>query len=187
MKKTIFLCLLAVVLAGLSACSNTSVSRSKANNEVVATGSTSETTNTSGAVATALDSDYTQNKPDGLAIVFPDSASTYTTGLNWNVLRGVTSAETAAIEINGYRLHKYVAGSTNWNYIAATQMQTLASGNNEYVIKAFDAEDNVIDQISYQVNYQPGYTLPNVGAGLNIVFLLTLFVSSALLVRRQKA
>ena len=169
-----------VSLVALSACSNESVSKSKADDEIVATSAT-ETTG-SGTETTAVD----LTNPTGLSIVSPSTTGTYTTGTNWNVVRGVTSSDTNAIEVNGYRLHKYVAGSTNWNYIAATKMQTLSAGQNEYVVKAFDKDENVIDQVSFQINYQSGYVLPNVGAGLNVVFILTILLTFGLFLRRQK-
>lgn len=197
MKKAILLCLLIVSVTSLSACSNESVSRSKAKNTATTTSGTdvinkevtsadntnntvtvdstgnliAETTNNTKPVTT------TNGGVTKLAITYPSQTANHTTGSNWNVIRGIASVETAAIEVNGYRLAKFVAGSQNWNYIAAVKMETLKKGENEYVIKAFDANENVIDEMTYHINYQDGHALPNVGTNMNLILFLTLIFS----------
>ena len=198
MKKILFLNLLLFSLVIFSACSNKSISSSKAKE----TGSGTETSSntdksteksediTTNAEANEKESSNSlvkQNSPLGLTITNPSNKGNFTTGYNWNVIRGLTSTKTSAIEVNGYRLTKYVAGSQSWNYIAATKMQTLTEGDNEYVIKAFDADENVIDETIYHINYQNGHALPNVGTSLNITLLLTLIFTLNLFIRCRKA
>ena len=198
MKKTFFLCLLIISLTAISACSNQSVSRSKAKDaaeEVAQNEETNQsaeaTEKTEGESTNTQDGEakigLTNNNPNKLTITFPSQKANYTTGSNWNVIRGTASKETAAIEINGYRLQKFIAGSQNWNYIAAVKMQTLNEGENEYVIKAFDAEENVIDEMTYHINYQNGHALPNVGTSLNIILLLTFIFTLNFFIRRKQA
>ncbi len=198
MKKTLFLCLLLFSLVFFSACSGNSVSDSKAENTGTGTEVSSEkevnndeAENNSdkeknSKTENAAEAVNAQSQTAGLSITSPSKEANYTTGYNWNVIRGLTTTNTAAIEVNGYRLKKYIPGSQHWNYIAAVQMQTLATGNNDYVVKAFDADDNVINEITYHINYQNGHALPNVGTSLNIILFLTLIFSLNFFIRRHR-
>lgn len=53
-------------------------------------------------------------------------------------LEGRVPAGTAAVEVNGYRLNLFKAGSTSWRYLAETGLGTMKAGRNVYRIVAFD-------------------------------------------------
>jgi len=197
MKKTLFLCLILFSFIFFSGCSNNAVSESNA--EETESGTQVITENETKNLKIAENSEAEKNLGNDknneniskelteLTIISPSKTGTYTTAYNWNVIRGNTVAETVAIEVNGYRLQKYIAGNLSWNYIAATKMQTLQEGNNTYVIKAFDQNNNVIGETTYYLNYQNGHILPNVGTSLNFILLLTFIFSLNFFIRRQKA
>lgn len=182
MKKAIILTLFLALILTVTGCSNQSVSRSKAKDNV-------ETTKTAdGTGTTTLDGTNetgTNVVKNILSVTNPTQGEDYTTASNWNVIRGTVPTTTASIEVNGYKLRKYIAGSQEWNYIAATQMKTLKEGLNEYIVKAFDKEGNVIDDLTYKLTYQNGYVLPHVGTGLNLILMISLFASSLIFFRRK--
>lgn len=184
MKKALILFCLSFVLISTTACSNQSVSSSKAKEETPTATTTSATTDDTKneATTTAVDNNAAEQF---LAITSPSKGETYNSNLNWNVIRGTTSPETVSIEVNGYKLAKYISGSMNWNYIASTRMKTLEKGENIYAIKAFDKNGNVIETLEYVINYQNGYVLPSVGTGLNGLILFTIALSSLIILRRR--
>ncbi len=55
---------------------------------------------------------------------------------------GTVSSDTAAVEVNGYRLQLYEAGDTNYLYIANAELGNMKVGENIYSIVAIDEDGN---------------------------------------------
>lgn len=183
MKKTLILFVLTLVLLSNSACTNQSVSSSKAQDATTEEGAATTET---GAITTETGAtNATNGTTQNLSVTSPTKGEAYNTGLNWNVLRGTAPQGTVSVEVNGYKLAKYIPGSTTWNYIAATRMQTLKEGENAYTIKALDAEGNLLQKLEYVIHYQNGYALPNVGTGLPLLVLLSFVTAGAIFFRRR--
>lgn len=182
MKKAFILTLFASLLLSFSGCSNESVSRSKAKDNAKTTAENSEN-GTGSEVNTETTS--TTDTTGTLSITTPTRGEEFNTASNWNVIRGTVPANTYSIEVNGYKLRKYTPGSTDWNYIAAEKMQTLKDGLNEYAVKALDKEGKTIQELTYKINYDNKHTLPNVGASLNLMILISLITGGLLFTRRK--
>lgn len=75
------------------------------------------------------------------------------------VLRGTVSSSTTAVEVNGYRLTKYVSGATSWYYTADTKYSNLKEGQNEYEITAVGANGEKAST-TIKINYAPATPLP---------------------------
>lgn len=180
MKKNLALFSLLILLTlSVSACTKKSVSSSKAESkkELRETTQTSVEEGLQQPVVTSL-----EDLTNGLKITTPTAGTDFKTGNAWNVIRGVAPAEAVSIEVNGWNLHKFIPNSGNWNYIASTKMQTLAEGENTYVVKAFDVEGNVIAETTYLIDYSADYALPYVGNSLSLVIVMTLLMTTFFLI-----
>jgi len=58
---------------------------------------------------------------------------------------GTVASNTAAVEVNGYRLQLYEAGSTEYLYIANAELGNMKVGDNTYSIVAIDEDGNESD------------------------------------------
>lgn len=95
--------------------------------------------------------------PGVLTVTSPIEGTTYSvpatsTGF---LLEGGTSANTATVWVNGYRLRLYEAGKTFWNYIASTELSTLQRGENQYEVIARDSENRIIDRLIFTATFNP--------------------------------
>lgn len=123
---------------------------------VVNTGSTIGTTPSSAAPAQIDEATLPQNAPltAGVITVTAPTAGTAHTATGSEILiEGTTSAQTASVWVNGYKLQLYKAGVTRWNYIAKTDFGTLKRGTNVYKINARDANNQILDSFTYTVQY----------------------------------
>ena len=93
--------------------------------------------------------------PGVLRITGPSTSSPFMTGSGELLLEGVTSAKTASMWVNGYRLRLYLPGKTTWNYIASASLGTLKRGDNAYAITARNEKGEVLDRMSYTIQYVP--------------------------------
>lgn len=190
MKKTLIFVLFTLLLVSVSGCSNQNVSRSKAKTNtsieekiLLAANTDAENVTTTGS--NVIEVTTTSSNNSSINIIAPSQGEDYISTSNWNIIRGTTLANTASVEVNGYKLRKYIAGNTDWNYIASTKMQTLSEGKNTYAIKTFDVNGDLIDKISYVIHFQNGYFLPNVGTRLEILFLISFILSFSIILRRK--
>lgn len=71
------------------------------------------------------------------------------------LLEGLTSAVTASIWVNDYRLQLYRPGVVTWNYIVSTAIKTLKRGTNVFTIVARNAKEEILDAMTYTVEYEP--------------------------------
>lgn len=121
---------------------------------VVSTGST--VGNTSSVAAPIDETKLPQNAPltpGVIAVTGPAAGTSFTATGSDILIEGTTSAQTAAIWINGYKLQLYKPGKTYWNYIAKTDYGTLKRGTNVYKINARDKDNNILDSFTYTVTY----------------------------------
>jgi hypothetical protein len=91
--------------------------------------------------------------PGMLKVTGPTAGTAHTATGSEFLLEGTTSADTASVWINGYRLQLYTPGKTFWNYIASTAFQTLKKGTNLYTIVARNAKNEILDRMEYTVTY----------------------------------
>lgn len=97
-----------------------------------------------------------QNSPTAagtLSITAPTAGLPYTSTGSEVLIEGKTSPQTDSIWVNGYKLRLYTAGKTYWNYYAREQYGTLKKGKNTYVVNARDAKGNILDTLTYEIDY----------------------------------
>lgn len=70
------------------------------------------------------------------------------------LMEGTTSKDTVSMEVNGYRLQLFKPNGGYWNYIAALQYANLKPGTNTYVIVARNSKGQVLDRLTYKVEFQ---------------------------------
>ncbi len=87
-------------------------------------------------------------------ITEPSTDANYTTNEPSFFIRGTTSSNTAAIEVNKYRLQLYEAGSTKWTYLADAELGTLKPGENVYTVVAYNAADEASEEETITINYE---------------------------------
>ncbi|MBN2096638.1 hypothetical protein JW752_04580 [Candidatus Peregrinibacteria bacterium] len=103
------------------------------------------------------------------------SKSVLETDKGYHFIEGTTPATTEKIVVNGYTLNKYKPGSTKWSYIAAVALGTLKQGENNYTVRAFDAESNELGSETFSIMYsgiEAGKLVPT-GNGLGFTLILT--------------
>lgn len=94
-------------------------------------------------------------RPGTLAVTAPAPGTSAThTGTGF-LLEGTTIADTASMWVNGYRLQLYEPGKTFWNYWALPRYDTLKPGTNAYRIVSRDAQNRILDAMTYTVEYRP--------------------------------
>ncbi len=94
-------------------------------------------------------------RPGTLAVTAPTPGTTAVhTGTGF-LLEGTTIAETASVWVNGYRLQLYEQGKTFWNYWALPKYDTLKRGRNVYRIVSRNAANQILDAMTYTVEYTP--------------------------------
>ncbi len=122
--------------------------------EGVVTGQTAATP--SSEAAQVEEKTLPQNSPlsaGSLSVTAPTAGLPYTATGSEVLIEGKTSAQTDSIWVNGYKLRLYTAGKTYWNYYAREQYATLKKGKNTYVINARNAKGEIIDTLTYEINY----------------------------------
>jgi hypothetical protein len=86
-------------------------------------------------------------------ITDPSAEGIFATEDDTLFIRGTTSSNTAAIEVNKYRLQLYKAGSTKWAYLADAELGTLKPGENTYTIVAYNAANQASEPVTITINY----------------------------------
>lgn len=90
-----------------------------------------------------------------LTVTLPTPGTTHTETGTGFLLEGATSAQTSTISVNDYTLQLYKPGKTTWNYIADVSLNNLKKGKNVYVIVARNSKNEILDQMTYTVEYSP--------------------------------
>lgn len=118
-------------------------------------------------------------QPKGKLAVTSFDGAFLKTNLSYNVVHGTVSSSTQTIEINDYKLLKYVPGQTEWSYIATTRFGTLKDGLNNYVVKTFDANGDQTDSLIFSIDYDaPAIpNLPDVGSSHWLILLISLMLA----------
>ncbi len=119
---------------------------------VGSTGSAASASSTQSSVALVDNAPLT---PGILAVTGPTPGASHTETGTGFLLEGKTSKGTDSIWINDYRLQLYKPGVTFWNYVADVSYGNLKSGTNAYEIVARNAKGEVLDRLTYTVEYQP--------------------------------
>ncbi|MBI5412307.1 hypothetical protein HZA43_04005 [Candidatus Peregrinibacteria bacterium] len=103
-----------------------------------------------------------------------------TTDKAYNAISGKAPKRTYKIKVNNYTLTRFRPGAAHWSYLAAASVNTLKKGENKYAVAAMDQEGNIIDELSFTINYEPALAskaLPAVGANLWISLLFAELLS----------
>ncbi len=91
-----------------------------------------------------------------LTVTGPTAGTTHAETGTGFLLEGKTSADTASVWVNNYRLQLYTAGKTTWNYIASVEYGNLKRGENTYKIVARNEKNEILDTMEYKVTFTPG-------------------------------
>lgn len=120
-------------------------------------GSVASTTPIAGSSSAPADETLLPNNvpllPGTLIVTNPTPGTHHTATGSEFLLEGATPTITDSVWVNGYRLQLYVHGKTFWNYIAATKYGTLKRGTNAYRINARNDKGEIIDSMTYTVEY----------------------------------
>ena len=95
----------------------------------------------------------------------------------YHLIEGTTPADTAKLLVNDYPLSKYKAGETKWSYIAAVSLGNLKKGDNNFVVKAVDADDKELGLKTFTITYQGIESAKLAATGMDsmsLAFLITL-------------
>ena len=94
----------------------------------------------------------------------------------YHLIQGTTPKNTDKIVVNDYTLTKYKTGDTEWSYVAAVSLGTLKKGENNYTIRALDAEGNEIASESFTIVYDgiESGVLASTGNNLTLIGFLTI-------------
>jgi hypothetical protein len=93
----------------------------------------------------------------GVTITEPNGGESFTTSETEFDIKGAVPANTAKVEVNGYKLTLYQAGDTAYKYSAKSSFGNLEIGEkNEYAVKAYDADDNLLGSASITIDVQSG-------------------------------
>ncbi len=57
--------------------------------------------------------------------------------------------------VNDYSLRLFKPGKTTWNYIASPDLKNMKVGKNTYVITSRNAKGEVLDKMTYEIEYRP--------------------------------
>lgn len=91
--------------------------------------------------------------PGSLTVSAPTTGAPYTATESEVLIEGNTSKDTDSVWVNGYKLRLYKSGATFWNYYARTQYGTLKKGKNTYVVNTRNAKGEILDTLTYEINY----------------------------------
>lgn len=111
-----------------------------------------------GVVEPADPSSLPQNaplEPGTLRVTAPVAGILAVLSGTGTLIEGETSPATAAIWVNNYRLQLYRPGTSAWNYIAEPALKNLKPGTNAYIIIARNAKNEVLDTLTYTIEYEP--------------------------------
>ena len=93
--------------------------------------------------------------PGTLTVTAPTAGTTHEETGTGFLLEGTTSATTASVWVNDYKLQLYKPGKTTWNYIVDVALNNLKKGKNVYTVVARNTEKEILDTLTYTVEYQP--------------------------------
>jgi len=197
MKKLIFVFValfMLVLITGCGARQNTirynngnDSEETEAAEETSEEGESDETTDDSEESGTESEEEEVSTPTGRLAVTSFDGAFLQTK-LSYNVVKGTVSSDTHKITINDYNLSKYLAGQTQWDYIASTRFNTLKDGLNSYVLKTYDRKGDQIDSLIFSIDYEAPVipeALPGVGASHWLALFAALMMTGSYTVFRR--
>jgi hypothetical protein len=108
----------------------------------------------------------------------------------YQLIEGTTPANTAKVLVNDFPLSKYKAGETKWSYIAAVSLGNLKTGDNNFTVKAVDANDTELGSKTFTITYKGLETAKLASTGpdnMMLAGLITFMVMGLLSLRRRNA
>ncbi len=93
--------------------------------------------------------------PGSLQVTIPETGTSHTETGTGFLMIGSTSEKTASIWVNDYKLQLYRPGRPSWNYIVDVAINNLKRGKNVYTIVARDKASQILDMLTYTVQYEP--------------------------------
>jgi hypothetical protein len=90
-------------------------------------------------------------QPGSVTITAPVPGTSATMTGTELLLEGTSPAEAASLWVNDYKLQLFSPAKRTWTYIAREEWGTVKVGTNTYVITARDAEDKILDRVTYTV------------------------------------
>lgn len=91
--------------------------------------------------------------PGSLTVTAPTTGAAFTATESEILIEGNTAKDTDSVWVNGYKLRLYKPGATFWNYYARTQYGTLKKGKNVYIVNARNAKGEILDTLTYEIDY----------------------------------
>lgn len=110
---------------------------------------------TSSPVADGALTDNAPIMPGSLGVTAPTAGTIHAETGTGFLIEGITSSNTVSVWVNDYKLQLYKPGKTTWNYIADAALNNFRKGKNVYTIIARNAENQILDKMTYTVEYQP--------------------------------
>lgn len=98
--------------------------------------------------------------PGSLTVTHPTPGTEHMETGTGFLIEGTTSTKTVSIWVNDYKLQLYRPANTTWNYIAEVGLNNLRKGKNMYTIVARNAAGEILDQMTYTVEYTPTSSQP---------------------------
>ena len=123
-----------------------------------------------------------------ISITYPKVAKVLRTHLTRVVLWGdvAHADEVVSVEVNGFQLTRYKAGDKEFSYIASEFFGTLQRGENNYEIKAFNKEGELITETTYTIISDVKYLqLSDTGPAETLLITLLLSGLGAFAMRRK--
>jgi len=122
---------------------------------VPATNNTSTNTTNTNEVTTV-----TAPSNDVMAPVFVyPKVSPFETSASKVTLRGTVDPSVTAVEVNGYRLKQFQAGSGTWKYLANADMGNMSEGENTFTVQTYIG-NNKSKSTSVNIVYRPMDKVP---------------------------
>ncbi len=95
-------------------------------------------------------------EPGTLTITGPSTGEPFAaSGTGELLIEGKSPRGASTLWVNDYQLRLFEPKKGFWNYIASTKLGTLKRGANTYVIVARNDKGEVIDRVTYIINFQP--------------------------------
>jgi hypothetical protein len=93
-------------------------------------------------------------QPGSVTVTAPIPGSSATMTGTELLLEGTSPAQAASLWVNDYKLQLFSPDKQTWTYIARVEWGTLKQGTNAFVITARNAENQILDRMTYTVEKQ---------------------------------
>lgn len=105
------------------------------------------------------------------------------TDLSYNLITGKVPQGTNVVKVNDYTLQRFEPGDKIFSYIVSTDIGNLKEGVNNFEFSALDADGQVIDSRTLEIDYQSTVAarptaLTQVGMNSSFIVVLSLALST---------